>query len=116
MKPLVILTAVLLLGGCGLAEGFKEGVSAGLQPTATALTAGQLAFVQRARQIAPRVYGSDDHLLREAKSTCLDVKQEKGTATVVGNAVTRFSSGSYTVTTEEAAQLVQAAKDTVCRG
>lgn len=117
-----VLCAVLglTLSGCGFAQGFSQGVSEGLNSTpaataqAAAPSADSTAFVQRARQIAPDIYGSDSHLLSEAKSTCLDITQGKPPKTVATNAAARFSSGSYTVTGSQAAKLVQAAKDTVC--
>lgn len=112
--------ALLVLVACSTpSTGPAPAVDMAPRPSAVqaSLTSAEVAFVERARQVAPQIVGSDERLASRAANTCSSLSESgKPRSWVVDQAVARFSSGSYTVTRGEAEQLVDAARDTVCAG
>lgn len=90
---------------------FASEPAAASRPSAAAAA----AFVVQARKIAPRIVGDDERIATRGANTCTSLTDGRPVEQAVDQAVQRFSSGSYTVTRAEAAQLVEAARSTVCK-
>lgn len=103
--PIVAIFVVVILAGCGSVEWVSH--PTGASPASL--------LVERARQVAPTIYGKDDRLLIEARNTCQDITEGKPRITVENNALRRFSTDTHPITADEAALLVQAARETVCK-
>ncbi|OLL70346.1 hypothetical protein Ae168Ps1_6312 [Pseudonocardia sp. Ae168_Ps1] len=111
----VLIPALLLVPALGAAG--CSGASAPPSPTSAvpaALSAPEAAFVEQARRIAPALVGSDERVATRGANTCSLLTDGRPQSQVVDTAIKRFSSGSYSVTRDEAEQLVEAARGTVC--
>ncbi|WP_432502515.1 DUF732 domain-containing protein [Kineococcus arenarius] len=86
------------------------------QPALTSPGAEQLErLVELAGGIDPRLAENRDALARRADSVCLDLQEGEDPATVVSDVQRRFSGGGVEgLTEEQAAQLVEAVRTTVC--
>jgi len=71
-----------------------------------------VAFVEQVATIAPPLAENPERLARRGANSCDSIA--RGPEVAIPQAVERFSGGSYTVTTEEAEAIVNAARQTVC--
>ena len=118
--PVVVLA--LLLAGCASpAVETTVPVEVAPAPEATSpdpLTQAELQFVDEVAGIAPALAEAPERLARRAGNSCTDIGTvdagQPWPSNVVDNAITRFSGGSYTVSTEEAEAILDAARATVC--
>ncbi|WP_432495294.1 DUF732 domain-containing protein [Kineococcus auxinigenes] len=130
--PLVPVLTAVLVSGCATGAGRAPAATASLsraassapapsvpeppQPALTSPSAEQLdRLVELAVGIDPRFTENRDALARRADSVCLDLSEGEDPATVVSDVQRRFSGGGVEgLTEEQAAQLVEAVRTTVC--
>jgi hypothetical protein len=114
---LLSLAGLALLAACSTAPMAAPAP----QQEAPPLTAAEQEFVDQVRAIAPGIPGPADRIARRGNSTCTDLTatdaatgQPWPEAKIAGQARDRFSSGTYRVSSVQAAHIVDAARSTVC--
>lgn len=78
------------------------------------LTPAEVAFVDQVATIAPVLAENPERLARRGGNSCTDLERTGEDEQVLANAVERFSGGSYTVSPQEAEQILAAASQTMC--
>ncbi|WP_226353767.1 DUF732 domain-containing protein [Pseudonocardia sp. ICBG601] len=111
---LIPLAGLALLVSCGSAE--PTSAPAAAPPGSADLTAAEQAFVDEVAGIAPPLAENPERLAGRGANTCDSLGDGRPRDQVVAQAVERFSGGTYTVTADQAAAIVDAAERTVCAG
>ncbi|GAA3224669.1 hypothetical protein GCM10017691_12880 [Pseudonocardia petroleophila] len=111
IRFVLILGSLLVLTGCA-APSPAPTISPSPAAGPDALTPAEVAFVEQVATIAPPLAENPERLARRGANSCDSIA--RGPEVAIPQAVERFSGGSYTVTTEEAEAIVDAAEQTVC--
>lgn len=111
IRFVLIFGSLLVLTGCAAPS---PAPTASPSPAAgpDALTPTEVAFVEQVATIAPILAENPERVARRGANSCDSIA--RGPEVAIPQAVERFSGGSYTVTTEEAEAIVDAAEQTVC--
>lgn len=112
IAAIALAVAGLALSGCG--SSAPATIPAPAPSSAAAATGQEAVFLSQLSAIDPALAAKPDRALRRAENVCQEIAAGKEDQTLISNAQARFTGGSATVNEDQARQIVEAARSTIC--